>query len=227
MLLHAGVFVGAWPVAKPRPADVSSVIVVAGGFAASPMCDAFTVTASPASAVAQLTPDLVQSNLQALVERQQSRSVDEQFERLDTATRQLNRLTSDRSLDELSGHFRSWLRYGERATEPAPSVSGQFDEHTAQLHDVIRCAQPNGTWAYRGVLLDAAGRTLEVDLDEEQGRRAYELMQRVRANPLLEKVYRGIVMPLLDQLQQSDSSRRPVPAPSPPPNSEAKKRPAE
>ena len=50
------------------------------------------------------------------------------------------------------------------------------------------------------VLLDAEGRTLEVEVSEQEGKPIYETMQRIKANPLLEQVYRQIVMPLLDQL---------------------------
>ena len=187
-----------------------------------------SVAAPAVTDVAELTPELVRTRFQTLLEQQQGRSVDEQLDRLDTASRQLSRLTSDRSLDELAGHFQTWLGYGERATEPVAATTGEFDENTAQLHDVTRYAKPGGTWAYRCILLDAAGRTLEVDMDDEHGRTAYELMQRIRANPLLAKLYRGIVMPLVDHLKRSDSST--VPAPSaamPAPICGDKKRPAE
>ena len=66
-----------------------------------------TVAAPAATDVAELTPELVQTRFQTLLEQQQGRSVDEQLDRLDTASRQLSRLTSDRSLDELAGHFQN------------------------------------------------------------------------------------------------------------------------
>jgi hypothetical protein len=50
------------------------------------------------------------------------------------------------------------------------------------------------------VLLDALGRTWEVELSEAEGAPLYELMQRIKRSPLLESVYRRIAMPLLDQI---------------------------
>ena len=41
---------------------------------------------------------------------------------------------------------------------------------------------------------------MEIEVSEQEGEPIYETMQRIKANPLLEQVYRQIVMPLLDQL---------------------------
>ena len=48
-----------------------------------------------------------------------------------------------------------------------------------------------------------AGLIREVPRAPRQGQKpstAYELMQRIKANPLLERLYRRVVMPLLDRL---------------------------
>jgi hypothetical protein len=48
--------------------------------------------------------------------------------------------------------------------------------------------------------LDAQGRTVEVEMGQSDGERMYVTMERIKANPLLERVYRQIVMPVIDQL---------------------------
>jgi hypothetical protein len=65
---------------------------------------------------------------------------------------------------------------------------------------VKRGTTPQGTWRYVAVLLDARGRTMEVELNDRDGEVLYALMQRLKANPLLERVYRRIAMPIFDQL---------------------------
>ena len=113
--------------------------------------------------------------------------------------------SSDASIDEMTDQFHNWLALSPRAVEPSPSVDdGEFDFDSAQLHDVRRHVDELGEITYIFVLLDAQGRTHEMSLNEEEGKIGYELMQRVKANPLLEKLYRQIVMPLLDRLIQGE-----------------------
>jgi len=200
LLVHATAIALLVPLA-PRP-DVPPAVSVAACFAPAARPLSSTFAAPLVTEVAQLSPAVVQARLDLLVEQQEGRSANEQLERLDTASRRLTRLSSEQSLEELAGQFQSWWGYANRATEPTPAAAGPFDENTAQLHEVTRHAQPDGAWSYRCVLVDAAGRTLEVAMDEEHGRLAYELMQRMRANPLLEKLYRRIVMPLVDHWQR-------------------------
>jgi hypothetical protein len=97
--------------------------------------------------------------------------------------------------------FRQWLGTGKRAEQPSDKpVEGEFDFGTAQLHDVRREQTPEAGYAYFAILVDAAGRRYESSMDPLEGESTYKTMQLVKANPLLEKVYRGIVMGVLDDL---------------------------
>ena len=155
----------------------------------------------PIATASDVRAPLVQAKLDAIVAEQQKRAPSEQLQRLDSVSTGLERITSAHSLDDLAGHFQSWLGYGERAVEPdTQAVTGPFDFSTAQLHDVVRYPAGTAAWRYVSVLLDAQGRTMEVALCAEQGETMYELMQRIQANPLLERIYRKIAMPLVDQL---------------------------
>ena len=62
--------------------------------------------------------------------------------------------------------------------------------------------QDSETEARFSVLLDAAGRTRETELTAAEGEQLYKTWELIKANPLLEKVYRGIVMQLLDKLDR-------------------------
>ncbi len=92
-----------------------------------------------------------------------------------------------------------------------------FDVDTAQFHDIRRETTPASSWRYVCILIDAQGYLFEVEMNAEDGRRLYETMQRVKQSPLLERVYRQIAMPLLDQMLHSarETAGRPSSSPSP------------
>ena len=58
------------------------------------------------------------------------------------------------------------------------------------------------TYRYVAVLLDAEGRQMDQELETEDGEKLYRTFQLIKKNPLLEKVYRQVVMGLLDKLTQ-------------------------
>ena len=64
-------------------------------------------------------------------------------------------------------------------------------------------------------MLDAHGRTLETPLDAAEGERLFGIFELIKSNPLLERVYRGVVLSLLDKLMKAPPGE---PNSSPPPN---------
>jgi hypothetical protein len=149
----------------------------------------------------EVTGPMVSSRLNEMVAEQKKRTSEQQLKQLDQAASRLERFSSRESLDELSEHFQSWLGYAPRAAQPAAALApGKFDLESAQLHDVRRQAVGPNRWRYVTVLVDAQGRTREVEMPESEGHKVYLLMRRFESSPLLEKLYRQIVMPLLDQL---------------------------
>jgi hypothetical protein len=137
----------------------------------------------------------------------------ERLQALDAAASRLARISSEESIDKVADRLQSWLGLTPRAVqsvaedltsqedaaEPA-ATEGEFDFKTAQLHDVRRVVMPNKRPQYLCVLLDTRGRTMEVPLSDAEGEPIYALMQKIKAHPLLEKIYRRIAMPLLDQM---------------------------
>jgi hypothetical protein len=206
-LVHGLVLVVLAEALRSPPAESAGVTVAACFGAASTPAPAPLVR--PTAATSDVRGPLVQAKLDAIVAEQQKRAPSEQLQRLDSVSAGLERVTSAPSLDELAVHFQSWLGYGSRAAEPHPRAAvGPFDFSTAQLHDVARYSAGAESWRYVSVLLDAQGRTMEVELSAEQGETLYELMQRIKANPLLEKIYRTIAMPLVDQLLRDTRAAR-------------------
>jgi len=154
----------------------------------------------------------------------------QRIESLDSATSRLDRISSEASLDDVANRLQSWLGLAPRAAQPAavsvptknetpenvaavdasvdPSrpaaTESKFDFETAQLHDVKRVVEPDRRPQYFCVLLDASGQTIEVPLEESEGEPIYSLMEKIKAHPLLEKIYRQLAMPLLDQMVKAE-----------------------
>jgi len=138
----------------------------------------------------------------------------ERIEALDKAAGRLARISSESSVDDVARKLQSWLGLTPRAQQPvvvdpttqdvdSDAAEEEFDFTTAQLHDVIRILVPDSRPQYLCVLLDARGRTMEVPLSEAEGAPIYSLMQKIKAHPLLERIYRQVAMPLLDQMVQA------------------------
>lgn len=146
------------------------------------------------------------------IEESKQLSDEENQSRLDDLTKQLNQLSNEKNVEKMASNFYGWLGTKPRASRPGEQpVEGGFDYDTGQLHDVTREKTDAGKWKYRGVLLDAKGRTMEFDMDEKHGERTYKTFKRLKANPLLDKVYRNITMPLLDKLSGKKKKSDPPP----------------
>jgi len=152
----------------------------------------------------EVTNSIVEKKLNEAIEHAQSESTDESLGKLDGLAERLDRVSSDESIDKLTDEFRGWLGTKKRATQPAEeSVAGEFDFDTAQLHDVRRDVNDDQSWTYWAVMIDAEGRLTEVEMTLSEGETMYKTMQRMKAFPLVDKVYRQITMPLIDKLLQS------------------------
>ena len=144
----------------------------------------------------------------------QQQSVQDKLSELDTMSQRLSSVASDESVEKLAKHFQGWMGLEARAAQPtATSTVSEFDIDSAQLHDVTRTELRTGRFEYQAVLIDARGRTLEVKMTDAEGENMHALMRRLKDNPLLEKIYRRIAMPLLDNIVRSAREQaKPAPA---------------
>jgi hypothetical protein len=134
----------------------------------------------------------------------QNLTSDQQRERLANLAGALEQVATEESVAAMSRRLGQLLGTTSRAAAPAEEpVAGDFDFETAQLHDVKRTANAErGGYQYVGVLLDSHGRTLETPLETADGENLYATMELIKSNPLLERIYRGLVMSLMDKLLQ-------------------------
>ena len=131
----------------------------------------------------------------------EQQSADENRERLKGLSNQLNQVATVESVENVSAHLSKLLGTGPRATAPAKEpIPGEFDLDTAQLHDVRREMLADGSFKYVAILIDAAGRTQETEMAATEGESAFKTFELIKQNPLLERVYRGVVMSLLDKM---------------------------
>ena len=150
---------------------------------------------------ADVTAEMVQQRLDTVVAKAESLPEADKLARLDALSERLRDVADESSLRRLATAMQSLLGTKPRAAQPAAArPQGDFDFETAQFHDIQRHPNPPEGFRYVTILLDGQGRTLEVEVSEQDGQLVYETMQRIKANPLLEQVYRQIVMPLLDRL---------------------------
>jgi hypothetical protein len=219
-LLHAGLFAAAVVVAYgPLRLDtwgLSRTRVIHVTFAAerpqSPavvapaqQTAAATAPAPPEERLAaepvDVTGGMVRRRLDQIVAESQTRTDAENLDRLGQLSKQLSRVSSGSSVEAMAGAMHSMLGTKARHdTPPADASPSAFDFDTAQFREVKRSPLADGRWRYVAVLVDAAGRTQEVELDADTGARTYAVMEQIKANPLLEQVYRQIATPLFDQL---------------------------
>lgn len=221
VLVHAALFLGLvlvscepwmlWDLARMDSADFESSFSDAPAPGLPLMDGTETFTAVPAPGAAADTPHkatplevsnlLVQQKLAEARAESEAAGTSENLEKLDRLSTKLSQVASAGSVDQIADAFRRWTKTTARAERPAEKpVAGEFDYDTAQFHDVRRYAKEPQGWRYVAVLLDAAGRTDEVEMGDADGEQVFATLERIKANPLLEQVYRQIAMPLLDQM---------------------------
>jgi hypothetical protein len=147
-----------------------------------------------------LASSLLSEQLMQAIKASAQQSTDDNLQELATLSDRLTEVSSEQSIDELSGTINRLTGTRDRATAPQANIAGEFDHSTAQPHDCRKGQSPDGTVRYLVVMIDAAGRTLEIEVDAATGEQLYKTMQLVKSNPLLERVYRGVVMGILDKL---------------------------
>jgi len=152
----------------------------------------------------------VREQIRDSIRRGQQRSGEDNLQKLSQLSRKLQETSSPQGVDEIAG-FLSGL-VGSRATEP---TSGQddkeFDVATAQIHRVRKESDEAGLVRYIATLIDRNGAAREIEIDPKNGEQLYKTMQLIQSNPLLERVYRTVVMGILDQVLSDPAPSRQEP----------------
>jgi hypothetical protein len=161
-----------WLAAWPTPA--TRVIQVTSSRADRPTADPTPKEETPevniVSDPADVTGSMVRERIGKVAAEARTRSDAENLDRLDKLSDRLSQVSTPASVDAMSGAMHSMLGTKPRVQEPVKAApDAVFDFETAQFHDVKRYERPNGGWRYMAVLIDAAGLTAEVELDEDSG----------------------------------------------------------
>ncbi len=139
-------------------------------------------------------------------------SPEQRMRELETLGAELTRVANTESVTALSATLAGWLGSSDRQTAPSEEADDDvppFDPATAQFSDV-RLETADGQERYVALLVDAAGRSREVDLDAADGATLHRLFDLMKRFPLLETIYRQTVMGLLDRMMAAEPE---VPAP--------------
>jgi len=142
---------------------------------------------------------LVSAELLRAIEASGRRSDEENLRALEELSGRLTKVSSEETIDELSGTIGRLVGTGPRETKPKEDVAGEFDLSSGQPHDCKKL-EMNGQVRYVMVMIDRAGRTMEIEMSAAEGEQLYQTMQLIKSNPLLERVYRGVVMGVMDKL---------------------------
>ena len=153
--------------------------------------------------------DTVNRVLEEQTQAAANRTDEENLTVLEEQGKRLQQFSSEETIDQIADQFHSWAGTEERATEPAPDTpmqtantisSSNFDTSTAQFYDVKKIrSKSTGKIKYKAILLDAQGRTLSMDMPEEDGEKLYPVFKQMKQNPLMARVYQKIIMPLIDK----------------------------
>ena len=150
----------------------------------------------------------LESELDRRIEQLSDLGRSRQLDELDDATRKLERISSVDSVNQVADHAETLLGLNRRASVPAQhqDANAEFDASTAQFHDVRRevCHERESADGYRyiAVLIDASGNTQEMEMSAADGEGVWQVMQKIKASPLLESIYRRLAMPMLDKLME-------------------------
>jgi hypothetical protein len=143
--------------------------------------------------------NLISSELLRSIERSNRRTDEQNLQSLNELSERLTQVSSEKTVDELSGTIGRLVGSGPRESKPKENIDGPFDIASGQPHDCKKI-EAGGRVRYVMVMIDKAGRTQEVEMDEADGEQLYRTMQLIKSNPLLERVYRGVVMGIMDKL---------------------------
>lgn len=142
----------------------------------------------------------IDASIQSAIKQVEELSGERQLSELEKKLRRLNSLSSAESVQDTSQKIANTLGLSPGPVPAVGSVEGTFDATTAQIHEVTRIPDRDGDWLYQSVLVDAAGRTENVDLPRAEGEVTYKTFQQLKKFPMADGIYRKLVMPMLQNM---------------------------
>lgn len=147
--------------------------------------------------------EMIRSRVDREVAKAEGASDEELIARLRHLGDRLENVSSSEGVDEVATVLESSLGITKRATPGESSIpAGGFDHTSAQIENVTMSTREDGVVTYIATMSDAAGRQIEVELDEADGKQLYDTFQLMNRYPLLKQVYRKVIMGLMDKMLQ-------------------------
>jgi hypothetical protein len=171
--------------------------------------DAFDNNPDQRPTASEGSSSYVASQIQRSVRVGRRRSPERNQKELETLSERLARESNEKSVEELA-KFLGGIVGPPRAVAPSEKdPTKPFDPKTAQIHDVAKVVDEKMGTQFIATLVDASGVAIEIELDRDLGEQLYKTMQLIKSNPLLERVYRQMVMGLMDQILDSQKAGTP------------------
>jgi len=142
----------------------------------------------------------IEASIESAMQQAEGLSEKRQLSELEKKLRRLNSISSTESVQDTTQKIANTLGLSPGPVPAVESVEGIFDTTTAQIHEVTRIRDANGDWLYQSVLVDAAGRTENIDLPRAEGEVTYNTFQQLKQFPMADGIYRQLVMPMLQNM---------------------------
>ena len=201
VLFHVALLVGllCWyiPHRSASPPSAAKQSVLSGSIGRGPVS---TPRSLPATSGEDIPAEQIKASLESAMDQTNGLSSEQKLSELEKNLRRLNSVSSPESIQDTTDKIAETLGLSSGPTPSSTPADGMFDTGTAQIHDVTRTRQENGSWAYHTVLVDNEGRTQNVELGEAEGEVTYNTFQQLKKFPMAEGIYRKLVMPMLQSV---------------------------
>ena len=143
-----------------------------------------------------ILPDFIQLRLQQEMDTADQSSPEDLRTRLERLGGQLQSESSEKSVNAIAKFLGTQNEMPPSGTEPA----GEFDHTTAQIDHVDKSVADDGSVTYIATLVDSQGHEQQVAMSDEDGAQLYETFELMKRFPLLENIYRQVVMGMLNKM---------------------------
>jgi len=180
----------------------------------------------PPAEVADIPAEQIEKSIEAQMEQVARLSDEEKLTELEKNLQRLESISDTESVQQMTTTIANTLGLDSQQYDPTKEAAeGSFDFDSAQLYDVTRQRGDDGQWQYESILVDSAGRKMNVPMGTGEGETMYSTFEQMKKYPLAEAIYRGVVMPMLQRMIESEKAARQSPQPEPETETEPKPEP--
>jgi hypothetical protein len=159
--------------------------------------------------VTNLPAEQLAQSIEAQLDQASRLNDEEKLSELEKNLRRLEKVSDAESVQEITSTIANTIGLDSEAyAADKQAAEGDFDFDSAQLDDVTRRRGDDGQWEYQSILVDKQGRKMTVPMDAGQGETMFSTFEKMKQYPFAQAIYRGIVMPMLQSLIETEKSKR-------------------